>query len=133
MTSSWFFLSALNYDARSTTHHINLSILKPVSYSYINLLTGIVSAATCCAPYFVPMTYEYLIVPIHIRRERFVTPTTLFPFKCFAQLKLNSHCVTVAFSYAFSFRFISLLLPIFPLLPSCLRLALKYIYLISVC
>ena len=33
MTSSWFFLSTLNYDARSTTHHIlmYLRILIPIS------------------------------------------------------------------------------------------------------
>ena len=27
MTSSWFFLSTLNYDARSTTHQINNSVI----------------------------------------------------------------------------------------------------------
>ena len=32
MTSSWFFLSALNYDARSTTHQMQIFI-----YCYITL------------------------------------------------------------------------------------------------
>ena len=32
MTSSWFFLSTLNYDARSTTHQICLSLF----LSYVN-------------------------------------------------------------------------------------------------
>ena len=27
MTSSWFFLSTLNYDARSTTHQIHLKVV----------------------------------------------------------------------------------------------------------
>jgi len=92
-----------------------------------------VSAATFSSPYFVPITYEYLVLPVHVRRERFVTRRTVFSFECFAQLKLNSQRVTVAFSYAFSFPFISLFLPIFPVLPSCLRLAFTYIYLICVC
>jgi len=30
MTSSWFFLSTLNYDARSTTHHILIMFNKNV-------------------------------------------------------------------------------------------------------
>ena len=32
MTSSWFFLSTLNYDARSTTHQISNSNLLLVSF-----------------------------------------------------------------------------------------------------
>ena len=31
MTSSWFFLSTLNYDARSTTHQINIIIFTYIS------------------------------------------------------------------------------------------------------
>ena len=32
MTSSWFFLSTLNYDARSTTHQIQEKIVRQVGY-----------------------------------------------------------------------------------------------------
>ena len=31
MTSSWFFLSTLNYEARSTTHQTNISIIVKLS------------------------------------------------------------------------------------------------------
>ena len=34
MTSSWFFLSTLNYDARSATHQILLSVRLPNIHYY---------------------------------------------------------------------------------------------------
>ena len=34
MTSSWFFLSTLNYDARSTTHQINKNMFITCSLIY---------------------------------------------------------------------------------------------------
>jgi len=37
VTSSWFFLSTLNYDARSTTHQICQEVLLYLHY-FLNLL-----------------------------------------------------------------------------------------------
>jgi len=39
VTSSWFFLSTLNYDARSTTHQIYLVCVKYMSAQRRNRLT----------------------------------------------------------------------------------------------
>ena len=39
MTSSWFFLSTLNYDARSTTHQINYLLTYLLTYSMVQSLS----------------------------------------------------------------------------------------------
>jgi len=39
VTSSWFFLSTLNYDARSTTHQINKMMHGPINIKWLLHLT----------------------------------------------------------------------------------------------
>ena len=84
MTSSWFFLSTLNYDARSTTHQINILKLQGTRGSRLtaNWYSGEHCAAFChgCEPEWIAdVTFEEkkIIVPVFY--------IELFPITTFAR------------------------------------------------
>ena len=89
MTSNWFFLSTLNYDARSTTHQINKTFNLRVT------LTLAALGNRCCGRKSISITYSecvFVDFVIHIQRACAILSSVACPaVKYFSTLSQKRH------------------------------------------